>query len=554
MKASDGKKMMSLSIRLLRDGWTVEGSLRPDHELREIDARTGRIFIGQAPATPPGWLGFVNDFANVPDLRLANQSCGSVLFLQVPDPAKTKRSKTVALAFGTGHHSLDPDAFERNFGLRVVLNSVSRSSLRSLDVAILDATTFQKRIQASRNADLEGFGINVERDLLRLAAGVPKDTSFAKSAAGRDALTLTTRTSSFDVVAKCEQALQFYLSKDYQEHFDWIDHILPVRDKGLVGQLDALAFAELIELVNNRPSNVHLALPDVLDPEEGYEIGYFGAGLKPGAKQAYGELTIEDYVAQLQAGKIAEIPDMETLKSSHEVRVIEDGEGDKHRKRRLYDCFVLELDHRGATYVLFGGEWFQVDKAFFASVEADFQKLVSKTPFRVSTTAQSERDFIKELNKDPNLLNLDQVKLNPLGTKGANLEPCDFFSRKQQFIHLKDGHSSAPISHLWSQAVVSAESFVRDDKFRIELRKEAIKRQKKKPKKQGFEKLLPDGRSKPIPGDYAIVFGIMRDRYKKSGDLNLPFFSKVSLRAVTDRISLMGFPLEVHLIERKAAA
>jgi uncharacterized protein (TIGR04141 family) len=108
----------------------------------------------------------------------------------VPDPAKAKLFKTVALAFGTGHHSLNPDAFERNFGLRVVLNSVSRSSLRSLDVAILDATTFQKRIQASRNADLEGFGINVERDLLRLASGVPKDTSFAKSAAGRDVLPL----------------------------------------------------------------------------------------------------------------------------------------------------------------------------------------------------------------------------------------------------------------------------------------------------------------------------------------------------------------------------
>jgi uncharacterized protein (TIGR04141 family) len=98
--------------------------------------------------------------------------------------------------------------------------------------------------------------------------------------------------------------------------------------------------------------------------------------------------------------------------------------------------------------------------------------------------------------------------------------------------------------------VVSAESFVRDEKFRIDLRKEAIKRQKKKPKKNGFEQLLPDGRQKPVPSDYKVIFGIMRDRYKKSGDLGLPFFSKVSLRAVADRITIMGFPLEVHLVER----
>jgi uncharacterized protein (TIGR04141 family) len=58
--------------------------------------------------------------------------------------------------FGTGHHAFDGDAFERGFGLRVVLNSVARSSLRSLDIATLDATTFLRRVQASRDADLQG--------------------------------------------------------------------------------------------------------------------------------------------------------------------------------------------------------------------------------------------------------------------------------------------------------------------------------------------------------------------------------------------------------------
>jgi uncharacterized protein (TIGR04141 family) len=94
---------------------------------------------------------------------------------------------------------LSRDSFERNFGLRVVLNAVARSNLRSVDVAALDATTFQKRIQASRDADLQGFGIDIDRDLMRLAAGSPKDGSFARSLAGKDALTLATKTSPADV-------------------------------------------------------------------------------------------------------------------------------------------------------------------------------------------------------------------------------------------------------------------------------------------------------------------------------------------------------------------
>jgi uncharacterized protein (TIGR04141 family) len=321
-----------------------------------------------------------------------------------------------------------------------------------------------------------------------------------------------------------------------------------VKQQDLLKELDAIVFDELVRLVKGKKSDLHIALPDIISPEDGVEIGYFGIGLKSGQKHPFGQLAIEDYVEQLKAGKFDEVADIATLRASHEVRVIVDGEGDKKQKRKLYDCFVYEAEHGGNVYVLFGGDWFVVDKAFHTMVEADFQKLVSK-PFVPATKAKSERAFISELDADKNLLNMDQVKLSPAGAKGANLEPCDFLSRTKQFIHLKDGHASAPISHLWNQGVVSAESFVRDETFRIAFRAVAKKRQEKF-KKTGFDKLLPDGRSKPRPADYSVVFGVMRDRSSKTGNLSLPFFSKVSLRAVAERIQLMGFTVQVHLIER----
>ena len=131
-------KSMSLSLRLLREGLTVEQALRNDHELEEQPAEPGRLFVGQAPALPPTWFGFIDEFATGSLPRLVNQSCAAVLFLEVVDGRKRR---TFALSFGTGHHSLEPDSFERNFGLRVVLNAVARSNLRSVDVATLDATT-----------------------------------------------------------------------------------------------------------------------------------------------------------------------------------------------------------------------------------------------------------------------------------------------------------------------------------------------------------------------------------------------------------------------------
>ena len=230
MAGDDAKRAMGLSVRLLRMGRTIQNALRDDHDLTERPSDQGRLFIGQSPALPPSWLKFVNGFASGGLPKLVNQSCAAVLFLNIP----SADNRTVALSFGTGHLFLDPDAFERSFGLRVVLNAVARSNLRSVDVATLDATTFQKRVQASRDADLQGFGIDIDRDLLRLAAGSPRDSEFARSLAGKDALRLQTKTSPDDVPQKCATAISLYDATDYRKDFGFIDYVAPVQDSQLL--------------------------------------------------------------------------------------------------------------------------------------------------------------------------------------------------------------------------------------------------------------------------------------------------------------------------------
>jgi len=280
-----GLKSMTISLRLLREGRTIDSAFRADHELREVRADGGWLFIGQGPTTPPLWAPFIGQFALGSAPVLATQSCAAVLFVNVTTDDAPTVTRTMALAFGTGHHALDPDAFERGFGLRVALNSVARSSLRTLDMATLDATTFLRRVQASRDADLVGFGIDIDRDLLTLVAGRPRDLAFARSLAGRDALTLNTRTSSSDVQEKCKKALSLYRAQDYKKEFAFIDYIRPVRQRDLLAQLDALAFAQLRTLVDGGSSDLHVALPDILDPDESVEIGYYGLGLRSGTKR-----------------------------------------------------------------------------------------------------------------------------------------------------------------------------------------------------------------------------------------------------------------------------
>lgn len=145
-KLPDGKASMTLSIRLLRIDRTVDQAFRPDHGLEEKEADGARLFVLQSDPVPPSWQSFVGEFSRHPLDRLSTQNCGALLFMEITTDDPEPVTRTMAIAFGSAFHALDPNAFERSFGLRVALNSMPRANLRNLDVATLDATTMQKRI------------------------------------------------------------------------------------------------------------------------------------------------------------------------------------------------------------------------------------------------------------------------------------------------------------------------------------------------------------------------------------------------------------------------
>jgi uncharacterized protein (TIGR04141 family) len=536
----------SVSVRLIRTDKTIDSAMRSENKFHEVSAESGRLFVGQSPSNPPTWASFVREAAETTaDVELHNKSCGAVLFLTAKRKANSER--ILAFTFGTGHLAIDPDAIERGFGLKVTLNKVERSKLRTLDVASLDATVIQRRTQASPDIDIDEFGMNKHQDLLRLAAGTPDDQSLARTLSGRDSLILNRRYSASELQALCGRLLALYEGKEYQKHYKFIDNVKPVQDRLLLSELDSLAFAEVKALVRGETSDLHLSLPNILDPARSLEVTYLGAALKPGRKSIYPDVDINDCVDELKLGKFADLT-LDAWRATHEVRFAEAGEVDREKHHRIHNCVVWEVDHNGITYVAFGGEWFAIDKLFYKEIEDDFGRLVSTTPVVASTAAKNEQELLVELDARPDLLLMDKTKTNPTGAPQASIEFCDFLGTDRKLIHLKDGHASTSISHLWSQGVVGSESFLRDEGFRRQLLKHVRARQKET-KKTGFDGLLPTPAKRPATKDFTVAYGIMRTPLKRSGKLDIPFFSKVSLRAAAQRLDDLGFNVEVQLIE-----
>ncbi|EJM67012.1 sporadically distributed protein, TIGR04141 family [Pseudomonas sp. GM50] len=541
------KKTRTLNVRLLRKAYEPEGSFTEsfspdgDRPLSRMDwsgVDGGELYVGQIFRKRPDWLGFLE--ANTDELpdNLSASGAGAVLFLPVA-------GRVFALCFGHAHITLNDDAFVPHFGLKVALNSVPRDGLRTLDLATPDAVTFQKRVQASKDSDLQAFGVDLLRDLARVAGGTPTDRLFAKFVAGKDALSITCEVEADGLESKCEEILDSFSAKRYRNDFAWVDNMQVVTLKATLTRLDAKLFQALDELRQGGTNELHMAPPEIVNYTEGGQLHYNGFG-SHGVN--FNDLSIEDYVSELNRCGCTD--DIDLIKKNHRIRAQKDASGEFNERWRVYDCFTFEtsLGKQGADryHVLFAGKWYRVEKGFRARVEAHFNSL-KQVSLIGATGCRNERELIEDLVKNrPDILMLDQTKINPQGVRYANIEPCDFYSKNREFIHLKDGHSSGPISHLWSQGVVSAEALVSDADFRSKLR-EVVRK-----KGGGFEAFLPSGKASKFPRqDYTVVYGIMRKPYA-DGSIDLPFFSKVSLQAACERIRQFGLSIAIELIEKPA--
>ena len=544
-----------ISVRLLREGRSVEDALTPRFSpggekplVREgwNQVVGAEMVFGQVYKGTPGWTGFVNEgFYDIGTrelnsdedlLALESSGAGCAIFVPV-------RDRLITVCFGRIHLALNDDPFERQFGLKVALNAVPSSGLRTLDLATPDAVTFQRRIQASKDSEVAAFGVDPVRDLARVAGGTPRDADFAKFVAGKDSLSMTAEVSVQSLEGKCYDVLAMYEKRRYVDEYPWVDQFTRVQEKDVIEELDECLFLAICSLRTGTHEELHMAPPEIVDYLAGSELRFSGFR---GAKTPFSRLTIEDYVTELEARGFD--GDVDAIKRRHVVEAVVGDSREFTEKWKVYSCFVfettLEGDDDGIHYVLATGSWHRVTEAFQRRVEEFFSQVERRTVIG-PTYCRNERELIDDLAEiRTDLVKLDQVKINPVGTARAQIEPCDFLSQEGEFIHIKDGESSGPISHLWSQGTVSADALVGDEKFVRDLRTAVAERDDR------FLSVLPQHTSDVGRGRFTVLYAIMRRPYR-DGSLGMPFFSKVSLQAPIQYVRKLGFEVAIELIRKR---
>jgi uncharacterized protein (TIGR04141 family) len=127
-------------------------------------------------------------------------------------------------------------------------------------------------------------------------------------------------------------------------------------------------------------------------------------------------------------------------------------------------------------------------------------------------------------------------KMIMIGGGKSRVEFCDIFSKHRDVIHVKQYGGSSLLSHLFSQAVVSADCFLHESGFRAKVNGHLP---------EAFRFANPA--AAPVASQYTICMAIMS---KVPGSLEIPFFSKVSMKHAVRSIQKMNFNVTKLKIDR----
>lgn len=483
----------------------------------------GTFYYGDSFTFEPTWINKFFGGALGDEVNLKNASSKAVLLVEV-EPGGRKR--LFAVAFGYGWQYLNHGVYEERFGLKTTINIIDPDKLRKIDKKNMSAAPKDTKEQLTKSGVAGDFGIDIEQDLIRSMTGITKDPEkFGKSATGKDSLSLSVKVDLNSMKSFLTDCLERYESDDYKKDFGWIDQIAEVRDQKILNDLNN----RLIENLRNKElETTWMAVPEVIEWEHVSGFKYAGQT----QHDLYDDLYVIDFLATLSSEEKTSL-DIDLLKRKTIQAISTENDVVKYQWNS-YSCIYFEErdETKKKTFLLSNGKWYEIASDFAEEVNQDFLQFRNSgtTAVLPECSGEKEGDYNTRVARDSGHCLMDKKLINH-GGGYSKIEFCDLYTKDKKIIHIKHYGGSSVLSHLFSQGLVSGELFLRDKKFREKVNAELG---------SGFK--LGDTKSKPISSNYEIVFGIISSSPK---ELEIPFFSKVSLRNAKNRLETFNYKVSL---------
>jgi uncharacterized protein (TIGR04141 family) len=318
-----------------------------------------------------------------------------------------------------------------------------------------------------------------------------------------------------NIVDFLSHCLDRYRSEDYKVNFEWIDQIAEVRNKRIEEALNSA----LVERINGgQIDKIWMAVPEVINWSDISGFRY--------KQQRRGDLKedldISEFVATFDGRPI----DLDVLKTS-DVFAISVQTDSELMRWSAFRCIYAEIELAGKIYVLNGGKWYEIARDFTDQVKQDFDGMPEANIQLPDYVSGDELAYNQGAAAAlGGACCMDQQVVQHGGGHGK-VEFCDVLTTSGEIIHVKKYGGSGVLSHLFAQGVVSGELFASDGEFRRKLNDKLP---------IGYK--LADPAIRPDLARQEIVYAIIS---KSTDPLDIPFFSKVSLRNARRRLQGLGY-------------
>ncbi|MFM9272819.1 TIGR04141 family sporadically distributed protein [Pseudarthrobacter sp. NKDBFgelt] len=442
------------------------------------------------------------------------------------------KTRFFAVCFGHGHSILNAELLEPEFGLRTTVNAVDPYKLAAMQVRTLNENSRQQRSQTSNQASIADLDLDVEREMIRFVRGKVGDSkSLVNSLGGSQAASLTTKAGLKDIPTILAWLLASFESDAYKTSFPYLDNFVPLKKndaaiKPLVGLLNAA-------IKNPAGQRIGVASPDDIFGEE---PDYYQISGDRKRRDHLEDLTLTDVLNQISESSKAN--PLEDLK----ITPFNSGGDPIRTARKLRDYFVFEVIDNKETYVFCLGQWFRIDKDYVKKINNQVRAILDVTSqvglpiWGKSADGKElgEGDYNETTAKKFQWLLLDKKNF-PIGGAYQKVEIADMITDQGDFLCVKRMESSATLSHLFSQAAVSAELYGEDAAgYRAHVSK----------------KFNGQFKSSTLPTNPRMVLAIATEKPGPLADV-LFFFSKVNLVQRKRSIERSGFTLALAKIEKK---
>lgn len=529
LELSGHVRSQSFSIYLLKPSFNASNALEDDHVLTtgaqaDLLPPKAVLYIHDGKPRPPWW----RDYFGIRQ-SLNQIGKGALVFMPV-------EKRWLALCFGHIAHFLKEESYEYDFGLRVTLNSVDPGKLKSTDT-FQPGRSRRQRTQVPVVSDLTYFDIDRDSTILRGLTGKVRTehSSFFKHATGASNVRLSSALSPSDLPKLGEKLLDLYASKDFETTFPDIQSVTPIRDPVQIRELDEL----LLKAVRARDEALSLAMPEIVNFAESTYAAFRGAG----QSLLYEDVFIGRYYEYLEQNSL----DLKSLSLDdlrrHSLLLVDDNATPRSPRHSILKCLIFDVTTSTGTFHYTERNWYKVDPSYVAMLQSFLDPLcqTSSLPAYIHI---SEGEYNKAAATHSRIC-LDLTSISPPGTTA--IEPCDLYEAVggvATLHHIKVSTLSTQLSHLFNQGTNAVE-LLKDDTDSLNLLKKLLEKRASSIELPKLVQPLSDAR-------YHVAFGIVTHKDPNKRSLNLPLFSRISLRRCMRSLRVMSVRGSYSFIQDKS--